>query len=658
MSTTFRPDDPGWIRGGPSTVIVTWPRRGLIGALALTLGVSGIALVATGSPAVAAPHYESAPSIQIGWTDSATPRKAYGWNDETHMPLGTSVDDAGVSHTSRVYATFDLSAYEGRKIYGGTVFIEEYSAADCGKRAIEIWRTKPVSTTPTWNSAPEPLTKLDEVLTPEWCPKATLSFDVGAAVQDAVARKQRRITFEIRVPEANESDPAYGRRLNWYRSVGLTTQYNSVPKGDNAHLYNGGFPCTQFRPYPRLAGFANVLQALGTDADPDDEYRLTSEFAIWPTGDAAARQVFTSQHAISGRVHTANLPAGTLVDGKSYAWQARVGDGADFSAWSKKCFFTYDDTSPTAPTVASANYPATDTGQQAPAGVPGVFTFSGGGSKDVAGFQYSWNGLGVNTCAATGDLGQLVCRDPFSLPNTVRADVPGGSATVTLNPTGAGPQQLTVRSLDLAGNISAETVYKTMIPWSAPDVRVENGDPQWGQEVVLKFAPAAGVTGVREYEIVLDNGDRETRQAAEDGTAHFSFIAGNPHGHSVRVRSNSDNGFVSTEASWSTYFYPGPGVKSDVYVQPPDGSPVGGVGVAGTFTFSPPPGWTDTVAYRYSFVDGEELTEIAADANGRATVTWTPTTSGWVLLTVYAVKPDGTLSEYGNWYSFEVAASS
>nr|BFE77342.1 hypothetical protein GCM10020092_106430 [Actinoplanes digitatis] len=152
------------------------------------------------------------------------------------------------SHTSRVYATFDLSGFEGKTVYGGSVFIREQSAADCTKRAIEIWRTKPVGATPTWRKTPDPIAKLDEILTPEYCPGASISFEVGAAVKDAVAHKQRRITFELRVPAQFESDAAYGRRLNWYNTVQLSMQYNSAPKIDSDHLYNGGFACTQLKP--------------------------------------------------------------------------------------------------------------------------------------------------------------------------------------------------------------------------------------------------------------------------------------------------------------------------------------------------------------------------------------------------------------------------
>ncbi|MFI6131183.1 hypothetical protein [Micromonospora sp. NPDC051141] len=634
------------------------PHRGLIGLLGLTLGVTGLTVVTTDGAAVAAPHYTTPPQVQGGWVDSATPAKAYNWAEGVNMPLGTRVDDAGTSHTSRIYATFDLSQFEGgRKIYGGTVFIQEQTAADCTKRAIEIWRTKQVGSTPTWNRQPEPIGKLDEILTPEYCPRASISFDVGAAVQEAVAQKQRRITFLLRVPEQYESDPAYARELNWYKQVQLSVQYNSLPTVDNTRLYNGGFACTQLRPYPKIGSFAHVLQAVGSDADEWDQRNLRTDVAFWPVGHPEQRRELSGEHGISGRANTVQLPADALADGTSYVWQARVGDGADTSAWSKKCYFSYDATAPTAPTVTSSNYPSAETGQWVPAGEPGVFTFSGNGKKDVAGFQYGWGDLGVNVCEWSGDLGQLVCPDPLSYPGTVRADSPGGTATVTLSPNSAGPQRLTVRSIDLAGNVSTPVVYQVYVPSSAPQVETPDGPPEWNKDVLLRLTPAAGLTGVEEYEITLNNDPPETRRADEDGVAYFSFRATHPNGYRVTVRSRSANGFVSEERSWWAYFDPWPGVRSDVYGQPADGSPVGGVGVPGTFTFSPPPGWTDVATYRYAFGDDGEFTDVTADGDGRATVTWTPQTSGWITLTVFAVKADGTFSEYANWYSFEVAGT-
>jgi hypothetical protein len=628
-------------------------RRVLVGASALTLAIAGLT-IATGGAVAAAPQLADPPSVQIGWTDSATPAKAYD-ADTANLPLGTWHDAAGKTHVSRVYATFDLSQFEGTKMYGGTIYLDEDLGADCTKRAIEIWRTDPVGRTPTWNKAPAPTAKLGENLTPGLCARTTLPFDVGSALQDAAAHKQRRITFEIRVPEQHESDPAYGAGLYWLRPVQLTVQYNAVPTIDNTHLFNGGFACTQLKPYPRLGGLAGTLQSLGNDADPEDRAALSTEFAVWPVGDATARTVYTPDRGAAGRVNTVRLPAGALIDGKSYGWQSRVGDGADFSLWSKKCFFTYDATKPPTPTVTS-NYPPSSSGASAPVGVPATFTFTGNGNKDVAGFQYSWTALGVNACDNSGDAGQLVCPDPLTYPGTVKAGTPGGSATVTLNPPSSGPQQLTVRSIDVAGNTSPNTVYAVSVPFAEPTVALVGGDPEWNQDVLLQLTPAAGVTGVDEYEITVDGGDVQTRDADADGAAYFSFRATNPDGVQVTVRSHSANGFVSPAANWRHYFDPWPGVHSDTYFYPEDGHAVGGPGVEGTFTFSPVPGWTDTVAYRYSFTDESDLTEVAADSDGRATITWAPEASGPVTLIVYAVRADGTVSDYSNYYSFEVGS--
>ncbi len=628
------------------------PHRGLSYLLASAVGSVGLAVAGPGV-ASAAPHHDSPPSVQVGWTDSATPAVAHDAGGEKNLPMGTSIDETGTAHTARVYATFDLSRYEGKTLSGGTVVVEERNAADCTKRAIELWRTKPVGSTPTWAGAPKPIAKLDEIRTPEACPRARLTFDVGAAVQEAAAKKQRRLTFELRVPAEFEKDPTFYRELYWYGGVRLSLAYNSLPKIDNARLYNGGFACSQLRPYPRLGSFAGRLEASGTDADEADNHNLKTEYAIWPTGDAQARTVLTAERGTSGRVNPVTVPNGTLVDGTSYAWQARVGDGAATSAWSKKCFFTYDVTAPPAPTVTSANYPQTGT---TPPGVPGEFTFSGNGNPDVAGFEYSWSELGVGGCSEGGDVGQLVCSDRLTGPGVVKAAAPGGTATVKLSPTASGREQLTVRSIDLAGNVSAKVTYAVYVPDSAPATKVVSGPPKWGEEIVLKFVPADGVTGVSEYVITLDGERPETRRADDDGTARFSFRAHNPDGHRVRVFSRSDNGFVSPVEEWSVHFDPSPGVTSDVYVYRPDGRPVGGVGVPGTFTFSPPPGWTNTAAYRYSFGDGPSV-EVPAGADGKATVTWTPSAAGPVDLTVDAIRADGSRSDWSNVYSFEVAAA-
>ncbi|GIG58402.1 hypothetical protein Lfu02_27740 [Longispora fulva] len=622
--------------------------RGGIAALAVTLGVTGLAVFGTAGAASAAPYYEYAPVTQSGYTDSKDPQATFDGASGQGMPIGGWTDAAGAVHKSRAYITFDLASFGSRKVSGATLYFREKNAADCSKRAIEIWRTKPIDANPSWFRSPVSMTKLDESLTPEYCP-ARFSSDVSAAVNDALATRQKKITIKIKVPDNLEGDVSYGRTV---ADPILSVKYNSLPVVDETHLFNGGRPCATKAPFPILGGFGNMLQAVGTDADAWDS--LHHDFAVWPVDNPAARTEVGADYGRSGRVNTVNLPANVLVSGKTYAWQVRVSDGTDTSAWSKTCTFAYDNVAPaTTPTVTSSNYPAGGE-EWTPQGVPGEFTFSGGGDADVAGFEYTWGSIfGVPGCSYSGDAGQLECAaDPFAGQGMVRATTPGGTAKVSLSPVGDGPQRLMVRSVDRAGNRSTgQAEYEVFVRGSEPQV-TPVGTPEWGQQLTLKFAPRDGVVGVTSYEYQLNWGEARHVAAGPDGTATVSFLADNENGYTVAVRSHSANGFVSTQATWVHYFDPWPGVRSDVYQA--TGEPVGGVGVAGTFTFSRPAGWTAVKEYRYS-VNGEAMITVPAGADGRATFTWTPTASGDTYFEVWAVRPDGTVSDYSNSYGFTVA---
>jgi hypothetical protein len=115
-------------------------------------------------------------------------------------------------------------------------------------------------------------------------------------------------------------------------------------------------------------------------------------------------------------------------------------------------------------------------------------------------------------------------------------------------------QTLRVRSVDLAGNVSAEVTYELMVPTSGPRIELVGGVPERGGEVTLKFSPAPGVVGVHEYAYRLNGGEEQTVAADEDGVAFLWFIADDVNGPSVEVRSHSVNGFVSAPERWSYQF--------------------------------------------------------------------------------------------------------
>ena len=73
-----------------------------------------------------------------------------------------------------------------------------------------------------------------------------------------------------------------------------------------------------------------------------------------------------------------------------------------------------------------------------------------------------------------------------------------------------------------------------------------SGPPVWNQPVTLRFTPHEGVSNVVEYQYTL-NFEEHTVAASSDGSATVTFVATNPDGYSVGVRSRSQNGFVSSE---------------------------------------------------------------------------------------------------------------
>jgi hypothetical protein len=373
--------------------------------------------------------------VQVGYTDSATPRKAYDFTN-ADAPLGSWRNEKGVKHTSRLYATFDLSPYADADVTAGLLTFQESSATDCAKRAVEVWETDPVTATPTWRNAPAQRRLLDRTDNAAYCP-ARLSFDVSAAVADA----HGKVTFEVRVPAALEDDVAYGRTISFWPGVLLTLTHNSAPVVRPEYLRQGGFTCDNGT--RALAAWPGTLQALASDADADDAYAVDYEFAVWPQDDPAARLTLTDDNAGTTTAGTVTFPSGYLTDGRAYSWQARATDGVATSAWSPTCSFVADTTAPPAPVVS-----ATD---------DGVFTLSGGGNPDVAGFYYTWGEMSVPGCEY-GAYGLYACQEPFSRVDTVRADAPGGSVTMPLTPPG-GWGTLKVRAIDEAGQMSGAVYY-------------------------------------------------------------------------------------------------------------------------------------------------------------------------------------------------------
>jgi len=609
-------------------------------AVAAILLCSAVSVIAAAGPAAADSPLTGVDMTSLAYTDSLVPKQSFE-NPSGDLPLGSWTDAGGATHMSRVYATFDLSTFTGEDITSAVVGFTESKVTDCQARTVQIWQTKTPTYQVTWHHAPDEETLLGTVGGSTTCP-GTFSLDLTTAIHDAVAAHRPNLSIELRLPAADEGNLALGR---WIRnpSLGMYLKDDTAPTKPT-ELFNDARPCVTSKPYPALGETTPSLWAMFGDPDSYD-FNLTGDFAVWPVDDSANRTEFTSPYTPNGFERQANVPSGVLVDGGTYAWQARTDDGTLKSAWTKPCYFTVDTSRPNVPIITSS-YPQ---GQFAPGGTPGTFTFSANGSSDVTAYQYTWlPNLGVPVYTI-GPKGVPQWTDPFDQAGFVRADKLGGSATVTLVPPNTF-SILTVRSFTKSYNVSDTTTYRVFVTDTEPTVTA-SATPKYKVPFTLTFAPNPALTGVESYTYQVDNAAAQTVPAGADGTATVPVTFSTPFGHTVTVRSNSANGWVSSPNVWFANIQTAPTITSDIYAEDVSSyNPNGGVGVTGTFTFTS--NVPDAVSVTYSF-DWSGETTIPLDANGTARVQWTPDVNGSHVVYAYVTGADGTVFDT-YYYYFDV----
>lgn len=228
----------------------------------------------------------------------------------------------------------------------------------------------------------------------------------------------------------------------------LAVHYNTVPDAPTELRMDPPLPapCRWCEGMPWIGDSKVRLLAKLTDGDGD------SVSPKWRTSvNGAFNYEWGGAAQVSGARHDTTVDLDG-VDGKTVGWWMSSTDGRDESSLSTGYTFVVDRVAPhSAPTVDGVLY-RQDNRWHGGVGVPGSFTFGANGVADVDHYLYGWS-------------------DPPVTP--VDADNLGGSATVSLAPSGDGPRDLYVRSVGRAGHPSATTVFHFY-------VRPGNGaDAQW-----------------------------------------------------------------------------------------------------------------------------------------------------------------------------------
>ncbi|MFE0045679.1 LamG-like jellyroll fold domain-containing protein [Streptomyces albireticuli] len=375
--------------------------------------------------------------------------------------------------TKRLFYEIGTSKFAGKSILSAEFVVRETWSASCEKKGVQLWRTKGIDSSTTWNSQGSAgfwIKKLGEESFAhgfEGCASADAEFAVLDAVKEAADKNWSSITFGLRA--SDESDTFAWKRFS--DRAYLRVRYNQTPPqiamGQLTMEYGGQCRMPEKAVHVRSLGriYANKV----TDPDGDD---VAVEFqAEWDAGDGKGNitrwKPGLSSYKKSGSDFAATLPPDIKV-GTPVNWYARSYDRYGYSPWSyagspSGCYFVRDPKVLPAPRIASGDYPESRPGSSGDADDPwfdgvgryGSFTV-GPADKGITKYLYGVNG-------------------DASEKNTLTT-TDGAARTIRALPGQAGLNFLTVQTMDVAGNVSEPYTYRYKVRAGQPERAVWSMD--------------------------------------------------------------------------------------------------------------------------------------------------------------------------------------
>lgn len=455
--------------------------------------------------------------------------KFNGKNDEG---LGTCSGWYGCpsGEVKRLFYRIDTSRFAGTNVLSAEFVVRNVHSAQCTDHPVQLWRTKGISSSTTWNTQNASGFWAERLRTESFhyggaqdsCqPAGDAEFPITSAIQTAADQGRSTLTFGLRASDESS-------RYHWKRfadDAHLRVRYNrppAQPAMSQLTMEYGG-TC---KPPAEAAGVRTLgrIQASGV-TDPDgDDLRVRFQVkqgstVLWASDLSTAKQ--------SGSTFSVQLPD-DLPEGAVLHWHVQAYDGHDYGPWSSAgsptaCYFTYDTSVPEAPALDSAQYPASDPADPDDpwhdgVGRHGTFTVSAG-DPDVTRYRY-----GVNS-------------DP--LPGNEVATTEGAPAAFTVLPDRPGLHFVTAQALDGAGNASEVRTYQ---------FRVGNGP---GPRSTWALDEPAGAT-----EFAATAAERPAQltggaQTGATGTVGTALHLDGSTGYAATERSAVDTSGIFTISAWA-----------------------------------------------------------------------------------------------------------
>ncbi|GIF78009.1 LamG-like jellyroll fold domain-containing protein [Asanoa siamensis] len=395
---------------------------------------------------------------------SGHPDQAYpNGSGDNRAKVGRCYEDgtcAGIG-VARSYFQFNTGDLRGKDIIRASFRAVNDWAPSCTAKAVDAFGTDHVNGGTTWRT--QPWTNQNPGLhlgtrTEAWgrpgCDAHTIEWPATSIVAWSAGNNRTLTTIVLKA--RNEGD-----QLAWKKFATkpvLSVTYNTRP----ALPYNvrvEGLACTA------PPGEAQVHPMLSNNPDRPRGPRMSAYIAdedggnveaqfIWYDRDTGQQLGATNVHDPSSPVQASgtrfevDVPAAHAAHGRKLFFRARGWDGVAWGPVGPACHVTIDRTAPGSPQVSSATYPKCDFQSTCdPAGAvgrAGTFTFVGG--TDVAGFRYGMDDQTPLYVAANSS----------------------GQASLLITPPKDNVNDLFVRSVDRAGNVSGLTLYQFAVGAGTP----------------------------------------------------------------------------------------------------------------------------------------------------------------------------------------------
>ncbi|MFF7897242.1 LamG-like jellyroll fold domain-containing protein [Streptomyces sp. NPDC088817] len=387
--------------------------------------------------------------------------------------------------TKRLFYRIPTSEFAGKSILSAEFVVRNTWSASCDERKVELWQTKDISSSTTWNSQNVAGFWIKQLASDSFaygytgCAAKDAEFDVKSAVQSAADNKSSTMTFGLQA--ASETDGKAWKRFS--DKAYLRVKYNRPPpqvKMSQLTMQYGG-ACKK----PANAAHVRSLGTIYANniTDPDGDNVAVQFEARWDAKDgkgmiARWKPALTPYKKSGTNSFSISLPS-SIPKNVEVNWQVRAYDGAQYSAWSSAgdptaCYFYYDPQALPAPTVTSNDYPSADTDDPVDApwydgmGRYGTFTVVGNETRVI---KYLYD---INV-------------DP-SGKNAVSTSN-GAAKSLKLLPAVIGLNTLYVSSVDAAGNVSAPTGYRFRVKAGQPERAMWQMDEDAGASQAVGSAP-------------------------------------------------------------------------------------------------------------------------------------------------------------------------